>query len=80
MDVLSDKGTDKLTTYANKSAEIKTDYTITANINSTLHKLSNVNPKGSKSSIHERITNLPSKTIKCWLCSNDHRLMNCETF
>ena len=73
----------KLTMYSNnsgKSTEIKTDHT---SINSTLHKLTNTNPKDSKNT-HERFTNLdsskPSQTIKCWLCSNEHRLMNCETF
>ena len=83
MNVLKDKGNDKLTTYSNnsdRSTEIKTDHT---SINSTLHKLTNTNPKDSKNT-HEGTTNLdnskPSKTIKCWLCSNEHRLMNCETF
>ena len=83
MNVLKDKGNDNLTTYSNnldKSTEIKTDHT---SINSTLHKLTNTNPKDSKNT-HEGTTNLdnskPSKTIKCWLCSNGHRLMNCETF
>ena len=83
MNVLVDKGNDKLTTNSNnsdKSAEIKSDHT---SINSTLHKLSNTNPKDSKNN-HHRSTNLdkskPSKTIRCWLCSNEHRLMNCETF
>ena len=83
MNVLVDKGNDKLTTYSNnsdKSAEIKSNHT---SINSTLHKLSDTNPKDSKNN-HEGTTNLdkskPSKTIKCWLCSNEHRLMNCETF
>ena len=83
MNVLKDKGNDKLTTYSNnsdRSTEIKTDHT---SINSTLHKLTNTNPKDSKNT-HEGTTNLdnskPSKTIKCWFCSNEHRLMNCETF
>ena len=83
MNVLGDKGNDKVTTYSNnsdKSAEIKSNHT---SISSTLHKLSNTNPKNSKNS-HEGTTNLDkskqSKTIKCWLCSNEHRLMNCETF
>ena len=82
MNVLKHKGNDKLTTYSNnsdRSTEIKTDHT---SINSTLHKLTNTNPKDSKNT-HEGTTNLdnskPSKTIKCWLCSNEHRLMNCET-
>ena len=83
MNGIKDKGNDKLTTYSNnsdKSTEIKTDHT---SINSTLHKLTNTNPKDIKNT-HEGTTNLdnskPSKTIKCWLCSNEHRLMNCETF
>ena len=83
MNVLKDKGNDNLTTYSNnldKSTEIKTDHT---SINSTLHKLTNTNPKDIKNT-HEGTTNLdnskPSKTIKCWFCSNEHRLMNCETF
>ena len=83
MNGLKDKGNDKLTTYSNnsdKSTEIKTDHT---SINSTLHKLTNTNPKDIKNT-HEGTTNLdnskPSKTIKCWLCSNEHRLMNCEIF
>ena len=82
MNVLVDKGNDKLATYSNnsgKSTEIKTDYT---SINSTLHKLTNPNPKDSKN-IHVGTTNLdntkPSKTIKCWLFLSEHRLMNCET-
>ena len=83
MNGLKDKGNDKLTTYSNnsdKSTEIKTDHT---SINSTLHKLTNTNPKDIKNT-HEGTTNLdnskPSKAIKCWLCSNEHRLMNCEIF
>ena len=83
INVLKDKENDKLTTYSNnsdKSTEIKTDHT---SINSTLHKLTNTNPKDSKIT-HEETTNInnskPSKTIKCWLCSNEHRLINCETF
>ena len=83
MKVLVDKGNDKLNTYSNnsdKSAGIKSDNT---SINSTLHKLSYTTLKDSKN-IHEGTTNLdkskPSKTIKCWLCSNEHRLINCETF
>ena len=48
MDVLADKETDKLPTYANKSAEIKNDCTITANINSTHHKLSKLTLKAVK--------------------------------
>ena len=83
MSVLKDKGNDKLTMYSNnsdRSTEIKTDHT---SINSTLHKLTNTNPKDIKNT-HEGTTNLdnskPSKTIKCWFCSNEHGLMNCETF
>ena len=82
MNELVDKGDDKLAAYSNnssKATEIKTDHTC---INSTLHKLTNPNPKDSKN-IHEGTTNLdntkPSKTIKCWLFSSEHRLMNCET-
>ena len=82
MNELVDKGDDKLAAYSNnssKSTEIKTDHTC---INSTLHKLTNPNPKDSKN-IHEGTTNLDntksSKTIKCWLFSSEHRLMNCET-
>ena len=83
MKVLVDKGNDKLTTYSNnsnKSTGFKTDHT---SINSTLHKPPNTNPKDSKKN-QEGTRNLdkskPSKTIKCWLYSNEHRLMNCETF
>ena len=83
MNVLKDKGNDKLATYSNnsdKSTEIKTNHTST---NSTLPKLTNTNPKNSKNT-HEGTTNLdnskPIKTIKCWLCSKEHRLMDCETF
>ena len=68
INVLKDKENDKLTTYSNnsdKSTEIKTDHT---SINSTLHKLTNTNPRDSKNT-HEGTTNLdnskPSKTIKC---------------
>ena len=43
MNVLVDKGNNRLTTYLNKSAEIKTNH---SNINSTLYKRSS--PKGSK--------------------------------
>ena len=83
MNILVDKGNDKLTTYSShsdKSAVIKTER---ISINSTLQKRSNTNPKDSENN-HERITNLdnskPSKTIKHRICSNKHRLMNCETF
>ena len=83
VNVLKDKRNADLTTYSNnsdKSTEIKPDHT---SINLTLHKFTNTNPKDSKN-IHEGTTNLndskSSKTIKCWLCSNKHRLMNCETF
>ena len=81
MSVLSDKGNHKLTTYLNKFAKIKTNHT---SINSTLHKHSNTNPKDIKSNSHEATTNLdkskPNKAIKRWLCSNEHNLMNSETF
>ena len=83
MNILVDKGNDKLTTYSNNSdkcTEIKTHHT---SISSIPYKLINTNPKDSKN-IHEGTTNLDnsksSKTIKCWLCLNKHRLMNCETF
>ena len=83
MNVLKDKGNDKLTAYSNnsdKSTQIKTDHT---SINSTLHQLTNTNPKDIKNT-HERIPNLDNsklnKTIQCWLCLNEHILMNCETF
>ena len=83
MNILKGKGIDKLTTYSDnsdKSTEIKTDHT---SINLTLHKLTKTNPKVSKDT-HVGTTNLdnskPSKTIKCWLCLNERRLMNCETF
>ena len=80
--MLVDKGNDKLTTYSNdsdKSTKNKTDHT---NVSGTLHKLSNTNPIDSKNN-HKGTANLdnskPSKTIKYWLCSKEHRLMNCET-
>ena len=67
MNILKGKGIDKLTTYSNNS----------------IHKLTKTNPKVSKDT-HVGTTNLdnskPSKTIKCWLCLNECRLMNCETF
>ena len=64
MNVLVDKGNDKINFYSDKSAEIKPHYT---SINSNLRKPSNLNPKDSKNN-HQGTPNLdnskPSKTRK----------------
>ena len=73
MNVLVDKGNNKLTTYSNnsdKSAEIKSDHT---SINSTLHKLSDTNPKNSKNN-HGGTTNL-DKSKRIDGCSKKHHTL-----
>ena len=64
MNVLVDKGNDKINFYSDKSAEINSHYTI---IKSNLRKPSNPNPKDSKNN-HQGAPNLdnskPSKTRK----------------
>ena len=49
MTVLAGKDSDKLTTYSNKSAEIKT---VQTSKNSALHKPSNTHPKDSYNNNH----------------------------